>query len=233
VSDLIKLSDLKDSASVQLILDNMPEELRETIKVTPAQLKMLEAHAAGNSALGLKNRIPIKCEGSKCPYASVCMYYNMGLAPVGHGCVEEKVVIDQLVTTLIRDFNVDPENIVELTMIEEYIDAEIQEIRAQRELAINQLIVESVSNVDPITGTIFYEKKENPAVAVKERAKRLKAQLRKDFLATREIRKKYNIDKSRDESKEQSEKLKRYQQIVEQNKARIEEATFTEIGDKK
>jgi len=221
----VPLSKVK-SKTLKLLLENYPEELRDKILIEPDKVRLIERHLDDSRTFGLKQRLPMVCQGPECPFASICVYEKAGIAPVGYGCPEEKIVIDQLVPALVRDLQVDPEDVVELDMIAEYIDAELQEMRAQKELAIRGQIEESVSTVDPATGVAYYEKKESPSLSVKERAQRRKEALRKSFLATREMRRKYKVDEEKDKSKHEAELRKRYEEIIKSNPNIIEEANI-------
>ncbi|MGD9697447.1 hypothetical protein [Acinetobacter sp.] len=228
---LVKLEDVKDAPELSELLRNLPEEFVTSVTLDEKQISMLRAHAANDGTLGLKARLPIVCAGSECPFAKVCVYQKVGLAPVDYGCPEEMIIIEKLVPALVKDLQVDSENLVELDMIMEYVDAELQEIRAQKELAVRGQIEESVSTVDPASGTAYYERKESPSLNVKERAQRRKAQLRKDFLATREQRARYKLDKVEDESTRQAEKRKQYENLIKNNPERFTDVPFDEVPE--
>jgi len=226
----VSLSKVK-SSSLKVLLDNYPEELRDKIMIEPDKLRLIERHLEDNRTYGLKHRLPMVCKSSDCPFATICIYEKAGIAPEGYGCPEEMIVIDQLVPALVRDLQVDPEDVVELDMIAEYIDAELQELRAQKELAIRGQIEESVTTVDPATGTAYYERKKSPSLSVKERAQRRKEQLRKAFLATREMRRKYRVDEERDKSRHEAELRKRYEELLRRNPDVVSDALIVEEKD--
>ena len=227
-TSLIKLDGLEP---MEILLRNLPDEWREKLTLDKKKYALIEAHLSGNATLSLKNRLPMVCEGEDCPYQKVCVYYKAGLAPRGHGCPEEKIIIEQIVPQLIKDLDVDLEKIIELDMISEYTDAVLQEVRAQRQIAVEGQVLESVTTVDPRTGIAYYEKKEAPSLLVKERAQRRKAQLRKDFLATREQRAKFHLDVTEDESTAQAKKRKAYERVMERNPEAFTDASFEDVPE--
>jgi hypothetical protein len=219
----IPLSEIKDP-SLKHIVENFPEELRDTIKLTPDQVLLLMRHASEGNAYGLQNKLPLICRGDQCPYAEICVYQRMGIAPVGFGCPDEKIVIDQMVTSLVRELQVDPENAVELDMIADYIDAALQEMRAQKELAIRGQTQEVVVQIDPATGQTFTETRESAILNVKERAQRRKDSIRKSFLATREMRARYKVSEDEDRSRREAELRAKYQELAAKDPEALESA---------
>jgi len=222
---MVALKDVKQE-HIQRLLENYPEELRGNLQIDPDKLKLLAAHLEDNRSYGLKSRLPLNCKGEECPFARICIYQRSGIAPVGFGCPEEMIVIDQLVPALIKELSVDVENPIELDMIAEFIDAELQEMRAQKTLALDGQIIDGVAAVDQRTGTAITEPKESPSLSVKERAQRRKAQLRKDFMATREIRARYKVQDKDDESQRQAALKKRMEDAYKQ---KSEEIPFEEV----
>lgn len=199
-SKLVPIKEVK-SAALQDLFKHLPDEMKETASIEQEKIDKLEKILSMNgTAAGLMNRLPMICKNHECPYTAFCALYKAGLAPEGHPCPEEKLIIEKLAERLIHDFSIDPENVVELDMMAEYIDAELQEIRAQKMLALHGEVKETVTQIDAVSGTPYYEEKENVMLNVKERAQRKKEKIRKDFLATRELRKKYKLEQEEDEA---------------------------------
>lgn len=92
---------------------------------------------------GMFSAIPIVCNGSKCPYANVCMISKPN-RKVGRRCPMEISAILSRYEQWCEHFGIDtsedkidPKDLVDVTLIKDLIGIEIQMIRAENKIALN------------------------------------------------------------------------------------------------
>jgi len=216
---------------IRRLLEVYPDLDPDQIRLTKDQLTQI-IRSASDSAFRMAKSVSLVCDGNECPYRNMCLYYKVGIAPVGEPCMEEVVLIQQTLPQLIRDFQIDLEDSVEHDMVQEYMDAVVTEHRSRKDIALTGQVVESVTTVDPTTGQPYYEKKENPVLAVKERALKRKDRIRKDFIKTREQRARYQVGNPEDESSLAADIRTRMEQSRERHPSEdIQDAEFEDVTD--
>lgn len=131
--------------------------------------------------------IPIICRGSACPSARVCPLYAESLHPLGMSCPIEAKMIGKLMLGLMEELNVDPSSIIEVGMVRDLVDQEIQQIRKQNLLALEDVIQENVIGISD-DGDPIMKKELHLAVDWEDKIHKRKAALLKQLLATRESR---------------------------------------------
>lgn len=213
---------------IRAILKSYPEELRDELSLTGSQILQLMRFTADRT-FGMAQTVPLSCKGEDCAFSDICLYYKIGIAPENFPCPEEVEVITHMVPQLIKDLEVDSESYIELNMVQEYVDAIIQEHRAQKYLALSNDIVPRTIAIDQQTGIPIYQDDFAPSIINKEKAQRKKERLRKELVATREGRLKYKITNPEDESTKAADMRKRMEETIARDK-QIEDAEY-EIED--
>ena len=225
----IKLVDYVDKLPpIKSILESFPEELRNDLTLTGSQVLQLMRFTADRT-FGMAQTVPINCQASNCDFSEICLYNKIGIATETCTCPKEGEVITRMVPQLIKDLEVDSENYLELNMVQEYVDAIIQEHRSQKYLAISNDIVPRTIAIDQTTGLPIYQDDSAPSLLNKEKAQRKKERLRKELVATREGRLKYKITNPEDESTKAADMRKRMEETLARNKE-IEDAEY-EVKD--
>jgi hypothetical protein len=214
VGKTITLSELPDLPEIQMILKAYPEEIRDDIELTREQVELLLTNAKV-STFGVNRTLPLVCRAAECQFASICIFQKMGIAPEGERCPDEILYLDAMVPRLVQDMGVDLENYLEISMVQEYAAALLDERRARNMIAIEGDVKEVATGIVQATGTVLYADQMTPYVEIKEKASKKLSQLRKELLATREQRAKYKLTDDRDPSTRASEMREKFELLKE------------------
>lgn len=206
----IMLSDLPDLPEISMILRAYPEELQDNVQLTRQQVEALLKHSRV-STFGVNRTLPLVCRDSECPFAEICIFYKMGIAPKDERCPDEILYLDSMVPRLVQDMGVDIENYLEVSMVQEYAAALLDERRARNMIAIEGDVKEVATGIVQATGTVLYSDQVTPYVEIKEKASKKLSQLRKELLATREQRAKYKLTDDRDPSTRAAEMREKFE----------------------
>ena len=131
--------------------------------------------------------IPMNCRAKDCPIASSCPLLKKGLAPKGKPCPIETSIIHKFTQDFMEENNVDPDNLVEVSMVRDLVDQEIQYIRKSKVLADEHFIQESVVGIDDDGKPILSEQLHS-AVDFEDRIHKRRKDIRKEMILSREAR---------------------------------------------
>lgn len=131
--------------------------------------------------------IPMNCEGSKCTFASTCPLLKESLAPVGNPCPIEMSIVAEFTSEYMDQLDVQPDNLVEVSMIRDLVDQEVQYMRKTKLLAKEDFIQENVIGVDQ-DGQPIMKKELHLAVDLEDKLHKRRKDLRNQLLATREAK---------------------------------------------
>jgi len=131
--------------------------------------------------------IPMNCEGSKCTFASTCPLLKENLAPVNNPCPIEMSIVAEFTAEYMDELDVQPDNLVEVSMIRDLVDQEVQYIRKTKLLAKEDFIQENVIGVDQ-DGQPIMKKELHLAVDLEDKLHKRRKDLRNQLLATREAK---------------------------------------------
>lgn len=134
--------------------------------------------------------IPLNCKASKCPFAKICPLQQKGQAPKGKPCPYEQAQVQAMTMQLINELAVDPDNLIEVSMVRTLVDQEIQYMRASNMLSMEDMIQDAVIGVSD-RGEPIMKKELHLAVDLQDRILKRKDSLRKQFVATREAKAKH------------------------------------------
>ena len=208
----VKLSTLPAVPEIESILSAYPEEKRDSIELSRSQVETLIKNAR-TSTFGVNNTLPLVCQDEECPFASICTFHKMGIAPKGERCPDEILYLEAMVPQLIKDMGVDMENYLEVNMVQEYAATLLDERRARNMIAMEGDVKEVASAVVQSTGTVLYQEQLTPYVDIKEKASRRLSLLRKELLATREQRAKYKLTDDSDPSTRAAEMREKFEKL--------------------
>lgn len=135
----------------------------------------------------LFSSIPMRCMAERCVFAEICPLLAQGLAPKGLPCPIEMSAVQQFMTEYIDELGVDPENLIEVSMVRDLVDQEIQQMRKTWRLSMDDFIQENPVGTDS-DGNVIMRKELHLAVELEDRLHKRKKDLRNQLLATREAR---------------------------------------------
>ena len=109
------------------------------------------------------------------------------LAPAGKPCPIEMSIVSQFTSDYMHQLEVNPENLVEVSMVRDLVDQEVQYIRKTKLLAKEHFIQENVIGVDQ-DGQPIMKKELHLAVELEDKLHKRRKDLRNQLLATREAK---------------------------------------------
>jgi hypothetical protein len=131
--------------------------------------------------------IPMNCEAEKCVYASTCPLLKENVAPKNNPCPIEMSMVSQFTTEYLEQLDVNPNNLVEVSMVRDLVDQEVQYIRKTKLLAKEHFIQENVIGIDQ-DGQPILKKELHLAVELEDKLHKRRKDLRNQLLATREAK---------------------------------------------
>lgn len=211
--------------------DEQKQEVAEIIRPTRMKTAMFSS-------------IPMTCQGKNCPVASICPLLAKNLAPKGKPCPIELEAVKVFMVGIMDELHVDPDNLIEVSMVRDLVDQEIQYMRASKKLSMEDFIQEDVIGINENTGEPIFKKNMHIAVELQDRILKRRKDLRNQLMATREQKHKIgqgNIDSAQvvsnvfsqlREINIQSEKLTRQKLGLEDYDDYIEDAEIvTEVPE--
>lgn len=131
--------------------------------------------------------IPMNCEVERCIFASTCPLLKQNLAPRGNPCPIEMAMVSQFTAEYLEQLEVNPNNLVEVSMVRDLVDQEVQYMRKTKLLAKEHFIQENVIGVDQ-DGQPILKKELHLAVELEDKLHKRRKDLRNQLLATREAK---------------------------------------------
>jgi len=199
-NDINLRANLNDDQQLMLIQDEIgdlspllsvyPEEELKRLIQNKDKLKKLSAlFDAGMGNISASVMI-MKCHSEDCPYKLSCPLLKAGLAPEGYSCPIEKKLNSELEYELVKSLNIDTQDIVEMELLYDFIDAKILDMRTSGMLANTSLVQEITKEG---RGGAIISKEVAPEFTIKMDLKNLKSKLLNEFMATRLSKKRYGI----------------------------------------
>lgn len=135
---------------------------------------------------GLFSSVPLICRGPECPYASTCPLFQADLAPLDERCPLEIAMIEERFEAYTASLNVQPEDVVDLTLLRDLINAEIVIERCDKLIAESgSMIQEVIATVSTKTETPYYRPEIHKALEIRERYEKRKDNLLQLLNSTR------------------------------------------------
>lgn len=212
MDELIPITSVGQKNVLSLFRDYYTSETLSHLQIEPAKAEMLAAQLKVLSRNMIKISNPIVCLGPKCYACERCPIQKSGVAPIGHPCPIELMLIDQWEDDYINDLAVDKQSKVELDMVRDMIESDLIDWRASNELAKGGLFDWNAIGMSE-DGKPIYRKEEAVAIGIKLKFKARKDRIREDLMATRKMRAKFGLAKTMDPSKFASALQERYNAI--------------------
>jgi hypothetical protein len=149
--------------------------------------KAVETIRPRNTRASIFTSIPMKCHGEACYVAESCPLLAQNLAPLNMPCPIEMAMVKDFMQEYMEELGVEPDNLIEVSMLRDLVDQEIQYMRKTKVLAQENFITDNVVGVDP-QGNVITRKELHLAVELEDKLHRRKKDLRNQLLATREAR---------------------------------------------
>ncbi|MEY4333475.1 MAG: hypothetical protein RLZZ196_2218 [Bacteroidota bacterium] len=131
--------------------------------------------------------IPMNCEAERCIYAATCPLLKENIAPRNNPCPIEMSMVSQFTAEYLDQLDVNPNNLVEVSMVRDLVDQEVQYMRKTKLLAKEHFIQENVIGVDQ-DGQPILKKELHLAVELEDKLHKRRKDLRNQLLATREAK---------------------------------------------
>lgn len=131
--------------------------------------------------------IPMNCEAERCIFASTCPLLKENLAPRGKACPIEMGMVAQFTAEYMQQLEVNPNNLVEVSMVRDLVDQEVQYLRKTKLLAKEHFVQENIIGVDQ-DGNPIFKKELHLAVELEDKLHKRRKDLRNQLLATREAK---------------------------------------------
>jgi len=131
--------------------------------------------------------IPMNCQSEKCIFAATCPLLKENLAPRGKPCPIEMSMVSQFTAEYLEQLDVNPNNLVEVSMVRDLVDQEVQYLRKTKLLAKEHFIQENIIGVDQ-EGQPIFKKELHLAVELEDKLHKRRKDLRNQLLATREAK---------------------------------------------
>lgn len=210
--DLIPYSEITSTTVKKLLKDYYDEEVLEHLEITRTNMKQLARSLRTMDKNLIKSSSVLICKGAQCPMSQRCVLQKSKLAPVGHSCPVEMMLVDQWEKMYMEDLGVDSQSKVELDLVRDMIEADLIDWRTSNEISKNGLFDWNAIGTTQ-DGKPIIKKEESVAIGIKLKFKARKDKLREDLLATRKIKAKFGIDKQLDPAKFASDLQQRFRDI--------------------
>jgi hypothetical protein len=129
----------------------------------------------------------MRCTAEKCPFADTCPFEQRGIAPKGSPCPIEMALVSQFMESIMTELSVNPDNLIEVSMVRDLVDQEVQQLRATKILAKESFIQENIIGIDD-QGRPLIKKEMHLAVDLSDKLLKRKKEIRNQMMATREQR---------------------------------------------
>jgi hypothetical protein len=136
--------------------------------------------------------IPMVCRAEKCMFAESCPMQKEGIAPKGYACPYESGIISSFVSEYMEQLDIEPDNLVELSMIRDLVDQDVQYLRKTKILAQEDFIQENVVGRDG-DGNPIFAKQLHIASELEDKLHKRRSVIFKQLLATREAKAKVGM----------------------------------------
>jgi hypothetical protein len=150
--------------------------------------KVVELIRPQRTKTSMFSSIPMTCETQKCVFADTCPLLKENLAPKGNPCPIEMSIVSQFTYDYMEQLEVNPQNLVEVSMVRDLVDQEVQYIRKTKLLAKEHFIQENIIGIDSNTGQPIMKKELHLAVELEDKLHKRRKDLRNQLLATREAK---------------------------------------------
>lgn len=193
-----KTEEGKNKVTQNLVpIDELKEKGVWQLSEQGRRAKQIAMHM-NNMKNGLYASIPIRCKGDNCPYIDSCPIYRLGEAPVGELCPVEISTIEQLAEKYIEELEIEPSDMIDISMIRDVVDMDISIMRCNKKLATDADIVQQVIVGVNEDGDPFRKPEVHKAYELQMRLIKQRRKLLEDLHGTRKEKAKDDRSKSFD-----------------------------------
>ena len=156
------------------------------ITLTASEADRLRKHVQAAST-GVQSLIPLICAGEQCKFKERCPLHECGKAPVGRQCLPEVELLTFFRKRYIEEYNVNPQDMTDLVMVNELAEIEIFEMRCNIALSkpegqdLTQQNIVGATN----SGKPYYQQVIHTAWDLKERLKIRKMKIIESLVGSR------------------------------------------------
>jgi hypothetical protein len=167
---------------------------------------------------GLNTVVPILCGGEEiCPFTDYCPFVKIKKVPLGRVCPLEQQLIILWTEQYIREYNVDPANFSELSLVQELAELDIYDRRATFLLQKGEgqtMLQKQPTGIDA-EGNVVYQTQIHQAWEAKERFKNRKLKIMEALVGTRKEKYKKEAALKQRENKDPSTNLAELREKLE------------------
>jgi len=163
---------------------NLPFGDYSDITLTPEEAVKLRNYAV-RLKYGTSAALPLTCVGKNCPYKD-CIFHEEGNWPVGRPCPLESKMIQAKMKSYVEDLDVDPESVTEMCLVNELVELEIIDMRANAGLSADGDAQDLLQRIEKTNGEFAsFELAVHPLLDVKARNRKERLQILESLAATR------------------------------------------------
>lgn len=201
---------------ISVIQEYYPKHIKEKIDNLTKDQKKEVINFGRRMASGIKSSIPMRCKGKKCCLGRICALLKNGIAPENCQCPYEEFMVDKLTAEYYSSLQVDPFNRVERDLVKQLVELIIIDNRASSDIGNDGLY--SVQNVGVDNkGRAITNITESLAFNIKMRTQVRIEKIQNELLATRKIRKQFEVGQNDDPSSKASDLYERFKNFTEKN----------------
>lgn len=226
--NMLPVADTGSQIVNKLMREYYPPEVLEHLKISEENATALAKSLKVVARNVIKTSTALRCKGPECPINERCPLFKFKIAPIGHICPIEQMLIDQWEKEYVEDLGVDIQSKIELDLVRDMIQSDIMDWRTSQEIANHGLFDWNTVGFDEKTGRPFQQKVESIAIGINLKYKNRKDRLREDLMATRKIKAKFGQDKRLDPSKMAATLNQKYEAMKN-----AEVAEISSIGSEK
>jgi len=146
-------------------------------------------HHIQKLSTGSAAMIPMYCGGPRCPFADRCPLQAIGKAPLGKQCLIEVQLMKEWIIRYFDEYDIDPNNFTEISMINELAEIEVMLMRLNMNLAKrenSELVIDQVVGIANDGQTPLVQKNVSPFMELKDRLQSRKSKIIKLMVGDRQ-----------------------------------------------
>ena len=218
--------------SVVVNVNNAMNELQSMWGIPTQHIQNIQKEISiVNTKHGLLSGVPILCKGDDCPYINTCRIPQADRI-VGNRCPQEIAALLVRFEQLCTEFEIHPDDSVDMGQIKELVDLEIMMLRCDNKMAFDANFIERSIKDIAKNGKVLYEDKISQAVELKLQLIEKHSKILKDLNGTRDSKKEQNI--TLDPSQEAANLIQKAKEIDAKLRAmpiEVLDSDFLEVTD--
>ena len=229
--DVIERISICNVKGLELLVDQLPEDQKTSIKLTGLEIKRLISEIDAHLYYGPAASLPMICQGPLCPIGHSCMLQGIRKAPIGAKCPIELTMINKWKDDYLSALGASWDDKIERQAIMDLVETEVLRSRANGIIAKEGFIMENTIGINPDTGDPITSKQKHIAMEVNDQVARRQERLLKSLAATREIKEKLGKG-SKDQSRKEADLIERVRKVKEREKGVVHDAEIVQSSEK-